>query len=188
MPERQRADARRNYARILTVAEAEVAAHGAEASLEKIARVAGVGSATVRRHFPTRRALMYAVFQQRIDGLCSSARLLAAEEESRQALLTFLSQVLSYCIDARGFAATLAHDDAVSGPVYANGCARELAEATDPLLNRAVADGSVREGVTAEDLIATVVGIALATENHPDPATQANRLFSLAIEGISPPP
>ena len=61
MPNPQRADARRNYARILAVAEAEVAEHGANASLEQIARVAGVGSATVRRHFPTRRALLDAV-------------------------------------------------------------------------------------------------------------------------------
>ncbi len=49
----QRSDARRNYQRILAVAEAEVAAHGADASQEQIARTAGVGSATVRRHFPT---------------------------------------------------------------------------------------------------------------------------------------
>ena len=61
MADHQRADARRNYARILAVAEEEVATHGAGASLEQIARAAGVGSATVRRHFPTRRALLEAV-------------------------------------------------------------------------------------------------------------------------------
>ncbi|MBK3582736.1 helix-turn-helix transcriptional regulator, partial [Streptomyces sp. MBT57] len=69
----QRSDARRNYSRILAVAEAEVARHGAAASLEQVARTAGVGSATVRRHFPTRQALLEAVFQERIQALCERA-------------------------------------------------------------------------------------------------------------------
>lgn len=78
MPGQQRADARRNYARILEVAEAEVAAHGANASLEQIARTAGVGSATVRRHFPTRHALLEAVSRERIALLAARAQELAA--------------------------------------------------------------------------------------------------------------
>lgn len=72
-----RSDARRNYTRILAVAEEEVAAHGAEASLEQIARTAGVGSATVRRHFPSRQALLEAVFRQQVDALARQAHELA---------------------------------------------------------------------------------------------------------------
>lgn len=69
----QRADARRNYLRILAVAEEEVAAHGADASFEQIARTAGVGSATVRRHFPSRLALLETVSRERVEALRAHA-------------------------------------------------------------------------------------------------------------------
>src|SRR3954462_14676764 len=80
-----RSDARRNYARILAVAEDEVAAHGADASLEQIARTAGVGSAAVRRHFPSRRELLEAVFRQQVDALAALARELAEAPDARAA-------------------------------------------------------------------------------------------------------
>ncbi|NYV73325.1 TetR/AcrR family transcriptional regulator [Streptomyces sp. UH6] len=182
MPERQRADARRNYARILAVAEEEVAAHGADASLEQIARTAGVGSATVRRHFPTRRALLEAVSRQRIEALCVRAHDLAGEADSRTALLTWLSDVVTYSVSARGLAAALAYD----GPVDENSCSAALEEAADPLLRRAVRDGAVAAGVTVADLITLVIGIVLATEHHPDSAARADRLFGLAVAGLSP--
>ena len=186
MPDRQRADARRNYARILAVAEEEVAAHGADASLEQIARIAGVGSATVRRHFPTRRALLEAVSQQRIEALCARARELTGEGDSRDALLEWLGDVVAYCVAARGLAAALAYDGAETDRCTRTACSATLEEAADPLLRRAVQDGAVAPGVTVADLITLIVGIALATEHHPDPAAQADRLFRLAVAGLSP--
>ncbi len=182
MAEHQRADARRNYTRILAVAEEEVAAHGAGASLEQIARTAGVGSATVRRHFPTRRALLEAVSRERIEALCVRAHDVTGRGDSRSALLEWLSDVVAYCVSARGLAAALAYD----GPVHENSCSAALEEAAGPLLHRAERDGAVATGVTVTDLIALAVGIALATEHHPDPAAQADRLFRLAVAGLSP--
>lgn len=182
MPDSQRADARRNYARILAVAEAEVAAHGAEASLEQIARVAEVGSATVRRHFPTRHALLEAVSRKRIEALCVRARDLTGQGESRDALLEWLSDVVVYSVTARGLAAALAYD--VADPAHGNSCSAALEEAADPLLRRAVQDGAVTDGITVTDLITLIVGIVLATEHHSDPAAQADRLFRLAMTGI----
>ncbi|MFC7643282.1 TetR/AcrR family transcriptional regulator [Streptosporangium lutulentum] len=73
-----RADARRNHDRILVAASAAIAQHGAEASLEEIARHAGVGSATLHRHFPSRQALLEAVFRDRVETLCAKASELAA--------------------------------------------------------------------------------------------------------------
>ncbi|MGB3444713.1 MAG: helix-turn-helix domain-containing protein, partial [Actinophytocola sp.] len=166
MPERQRADARRNYARVLAVAEEEVAAHGAGASLEQIARVAGVGSATVRRHFPTRRALLEAVARTRIEALCLRAGDLAATDDSRHALLDWMGDVVAYCVSARGLAAALAYDGAEPDPVHENSCSAALEEAGGPLLRRAADDGAVAAGVTVADLIALAVGIVLATEHH----------------------
>lgn len=186
MPDRQRADARRNYARILAVAEEEVAAHGADASLEQIARTTGVGSATVRRHFPTRRALLEAVSHKRIEALHARAQDLTGTVDSRSALLEWLSDVVAYCASARGLAATLVYDGAAPDPVHENSCAATLEKGGEPLLRRAVQDDAVATGVAITDLITLIVGIVLATEHHPDPAAAADRLFRLTVAGLSP--
>lgn len=186
MPGSRRADARRNYTRILAVAEEEVAVQGAGASLEQIARTAGVGSATVRRHFPTRRALLEAVSRERIEALRVRAQDLTGKGDSRTALLEWLGDVVAYCVSARGLAAALAYDGAGADPVHENACSAVLEEAAGPLLHRAVRDGAVATGVTVADLITLIVGITLATEHHPEPAAQADRLFGLAVAGLSP--
>ncbi|MFC7624674.1 TetR/AcrR family transcriptional regulator [Microlunatus sp. GCM10028923] len=186
MPEHRRADARRNYALILAVAEEEVSAHGAEASLEQIARTAGVGSATVRRHFPTRQALLEAVSRQRIEDLANRARDLAGTGDSRTVLLTWLREVVAYCVTARGLATALSYEELDHDPVYENSCAGALREAGTPLIESARADGAVAPGVTIGDLITVIVGIALATAHHTDPAAEASRLFELVVAGVSP--
>ncbi|MFB9831200.1 TetR/AcrR family transcriptional regulator [Actinoallomurus acaciae] len=186
MPDRQRADARRNYGRILAVAEDEIAAHGADASLERIARITGVGSATVRRHFPTRRALLEAVSRKRIEALRARAQELTGQGDSRSTLLEWLSDVVAYCVSARGLAAALLYDGVAPDPVHENTCSATLEEAGDLLLRRAVHDGVVASGVTMTDLITLIVGIVLATEHHPDPAAAADRVFRLAVAGLSP--
>jgi AcrR family transcriptional regulator len=181
----QRSDARRNYQRILAVAEAEVAAHGAEASQERIARAAGVGSATVRRHFPTRRALLEAVFQKRVEGLCERAHQLSGAEDGRSALLEWLHALIHYAVSARGFAHILSYEPPTEDP-SPHSCGNRIAAAGTPLLQRAMRDKAVAPHVTFHDLMTLAVGIALATEHHKDPEAQADRLFRLAVEGLSP--
>ncbi|MGX1509128.1 TetR/AcrR family transcriptional regulator [Streptomyces collinus] len=185
MPHHQRADARRNYARILAVAEREVAEHGADASLERIARVAGVGSATVRRHFPGRAALLEAVFHERIESLCARAAAAVQAVDARAALLDWLDGLTEYAASARGMAEALAHDRLVE-PERVSACAVKLEEAVEPLLRRAAESGAVAPDVTAADLLALVTGIALATERHADPAAEGRRLLGLTVRGISP--
>ncbi|WP_280438272.1 TetR/AcrR family transcriptional regulator [Nocardia carnea] len=187
MSDQQRADARRNYARILAVAEAEVAAHGSAASLEQIARTAGVGSATVRRHFPTRRALLEAVSHERVEVLRTRAGELTAAADSGAALLEWLSDVVTYCVEARGLAAALSYD-LEPDSLQENSCAATIHEAGDPLLRRAISDGAVVPDVTVTELITLIIGITLATESLPDPADRAHRLFRLAVDGLSPRP
>ncbi|MFF3438395.1 TetR/AcrR family transcriptional regulator [Streptosporangium sp. NPDC002721] len=183
----QRADARRNYARLLAVAEEAVATHGADASLEEIARVAGVGSATVRRHFPSRHALLEAVFRERVEALCARARELTGRADTRAALLEWLGAVTADAATIRGLAVALTRDRA-AGPDVAHEhcCSAQLTEAGDPLVRRALDDGALAPGVTVADLLALVTGIALATEHHPDPAAEAGRLLGLTVAGISP--
>lgn len=179
----QRADARRNYAWILSVAEGEVAAHGADASLEQIARAAGVGSATVRRHFPGKRALLEAVFQGRAEALCARAADLAASADARAALLDWLGDFVDYAASARGMADALVQYG-ISDPDQVDGCARKLADAADPLLQRADQAGVVMSGVRAADLVTLVTGITLATEHLPDPSAEAHRLLDFAVSGL----
>ncbi|MEW2070125.1 helix-turn-helix domain-containing protein [Streptomyces sp. NPDC007346] len=197
----QRSDARRNYSRILAVAEEEVARHGAAASLEQVARIAGVGSATVRRHFPTRQALLEAVFQERVQALCERADRLSRTDDSRTALLEWLHDLVRYAVSARGLADVLAYEPPTDTPAGAptdtpadtdasarHSCGAALEDAAAPLLRRALREEVVRPGVTFHDLLTLAVGIALATEHHAEPAIQADRLFTLTVEGLSPSP
>lgn len=182
-----RADAQRNYARLLTVAVAEIAAHGADASLEQIARAAGVGSATARRHFPSRRALLEAVFRERVETLCALARELTGRADTRAALLEWLSAVTTSASTIRGLAVALNRDLAADADAAQGSCASaQLTDAGDPLVRRAVQDGAVAPGVTITDLLTLVTGIALATEHHPNPAAEADRLLGLTVAGVSP--
>ncbi|MGW1819858.1 TetR/AcrR family transcriptional regulator [Streptomyces sp. NPDC002125] len=181
----QRSDARRNYAHILTVAEAEVAAQGAQASLEQIARTAGVGSATVRRHFPTRKALLEAVFKQRVHDLCERAQTLRAAHDSHSALVEWLRELLAYSLAARGLADVLSYEP-LQDEAPQDSCALAIGAAGALLLRRAVDDRSVRADITIDDLLTLIVGIALATESYADPATQADRAFRLAVAGLGP--
>ncbi|MCG5469475.1 TetR/AcrR family transcriptional regulator [Micromonospora sp. LAH09] len=185
----QRADARRNYARLLAVAEQEIATHGADASLEQIARVAGVGSATVRRHFPSRHALLDAVFHGLIETLCDQARALEGAADARVALLEWLETVTGYAATMRGLAMTMTRDCTTEPTEAHEHCAtNQLTEAGAPLVRRAATDGAVAPEVTISDLLALITGIALATEHNPDPAADAGRLLAVAVAGISPTP
>ncbi|MBB2949119.1 AcrR family transcriptional regulator [Actinoplanes lutulentus] len=181
----QRADARRNYALLLAVAEQAVADQGADASLEQIARTAGVGSGTVRRHFPTRHALLEAVFRKRMDTLADRARELAGRPDSPAALLEWLGAVLSFAATTRGVAEALNRGHLADAGEF---CASaRLSEAGGPLVARAVAGGGLAPGVTIADLLDLITGIALATEHHPDGVDQAKRLLDLTINGVSGP-
>ncbi|MFJ8001254.1 TetR/AcrR family transcriptional regulator [Streptomyces sp. NPDC096310] len=181
----QRSDAQRNHARILAVAEREVAAHGAEVPLEQIARIAGVGAATARRHFPTRRALLDAVFEERVEALVARAGELADAEDARAALLDWLTALTEYAAGARGMAVALMRDEVGVGQEQP--CDR-VTDAGAPLLRRADDVGAVPAGVSSADLLTLVTGIVLATEHHQDPAASAERLLALAVRGISPRP
>ncbi|MEU8821258.1 helix-turn-helix domain-containing protein [Actinoplanes sp. NPDC048796] len=182
-----RADARRNYALLLAVATEAIATEGADASLEQIARTAGVGSGTVRRHFPTRHALLEAVFRGQVDTLATRAAGLAAHPDPRAALLEWLAAVTSFASTVRGLAEALNRDHAADPSEPHDHCATaRLTEAGAPLVSRAAS--ALTPGVTITDLLNLVTGIALATEHHPDPAAEATRLLHLTVTGVSPAP
>jgi len=178
----RRADARRNYDQLVAAASAAFARDGAEASLEEIARQAGVGSATLHRHFPSRQALLSAVFHDRVEALCRQAHQLAAGAEPGPALTIWLRTVGASVASTRGLASSLL-------PSADNACHRTVEEAGAELLTRAHSAGAVRPEVSITDLLTLVVAISLTVEHRPgDNGSEAERLLGLAIDGIRPLP
>jgi AcrR family transcriptional regulator len=186
VPPRQpmRADARRNYDRIVAAAGALIAEHGADASLEEIARRAGVGSATLHRHFPSRRALLEAVFKGRVEVLCAKAHDLLSEPNPGAALVTWLRAVGAHAVANRGLGASLMHGARDGDPTLGNTCHTMIVNAGDELLMRARQVRAVRPEVTVTQLLKLVSAIALATEQQPDGPAEADRLLALAIDGV----
>src|SRR3954470_16680768 len=102
-----RADARRNYERLMDAAKAAFAEHGTDAPLDDIAKRAGVGSGTLYRHFPTRMDLIEAVFVARISGLVARAAELAESDDPERSLITFVELVVDQSITYQGLASAL---------------------------------------------------------------------------------
>lgn len=177
-----RADARRNYELILAAAVAEIERSGAEASLEKIARHAGVGSATLHRHFPSRQHLLEAVFHDRVEGLCAQASELTTVADPNRALADWLRAVAVYAATTRGLAASLRASAPEPLTPSVSSCELMLRDAGGALLARARDAGTVRSDVAIGDLLTMVNAVSLATED----GDTAARLVTLAIDGIHP--
>src|SRR5215212_3623398 len=129
-PHRLRADARRNRDRLIAAARDAFAEHGAEASLDDIARRAGVGPGTLYRHFPTRMDLMEAVYRDGVEGLCAEANALLSAPSPGDALATWLRSFLGYVATKRGLASALmaiAGDEKPSFFVACHGMIEEAA-------------------------------------------------------------
>ncbi|NUR93089.1 MAG: TetR/AcrR family transcriptional regulator, partial [Nonomuraea sp.] len=151
-----RADARRNRERIVAAAETVVAEHGAEASLEEVARRAGVGSATLHRHFPTRQSLLEAVFMGRVDALCARGRELLPDPDPGAALVTWLRAVATHSVVNRGLGVSLMREAGGAAAPLGRTCHALITGAGDELLARAHAVGAVRPDVTATQLLRLV--------------------------------
>ncbi|HEY3669450.1 MAG TPA: helix-turn-helix domain-containing protein [Acidimicrobiia bacterium] len=178
---RPRADAVRNRSRIIETAGEIFAVRGADASLEEIARGAGVGIGTLYRHFPTRDDLVEAVFHDRVAELEALAEGLLASDAPGEALATWLHAQLDQAATCRGLAAEamltmLAHRDAPSP-------CESMRQAGAALLARAQAAGEVRDGVEIDDLVRMVQAVTLAADESDDPET-AERLFGFVLDGV----
>lgn len=182
-----RADARRNYDRILAAAEAVISQHGAETSLEEVARQAGVGSATLHRHFASRQALLEAVFYDRVKTLCVQAQALADEAAPGLALNTWLRAAFKYVVTTRGLAAALLAGGRDGSGFQSENCYAMIRTAAAQLLRRAQDAGVVRPDVAVDDLLTLMNAISLVTEQDDQGSTEADRLIKLVISGISTP-
>ncbi|WP_248958415.1 TetR/AcrR family transcriptional regulator [Sphaerisporangium perillae] len=181
-----RADARRSRERILAAAAAAIARDGAEASLEEIARRAGVGSATLHRHFPSRQALLEAVFRGKVEALCATALRPAAGLDPGAALVAWLRAVAAHAAANRGLAVALMRGSGDGDPSCGVTCHAMILRAGEHLMTRARQAGAVRPEIAVADLLKLVNAICLATEGRPDATAEADRLLTLAVQGVRP--
>ncbi|KOV87550.1 TetR/AcrR family transcriptional regulator [Nocardia sp. NRRL S-836] len=177
----QRADWRRNHERLLAAARPLVARDGAQVSFEEVAREAGVGSATLHRHFSSRRALLDEVFREATERLRRRGNELLGDDPGT-GLLTWLEELTVAAVETRGLSSSL-EADAGDEPSSAAGCHGVVRKATVRLMDRALAVGAVRPGISPDDLLALVTAISLSTEK--DPAA-ARRLLRLVFDGVRP--
>lgn len=178
-----RADAQRSRERLVSAAAEVFLRDGADGSLEEIARSAGVGSATLHRHFPSRWVLLDAVFADTIRALCDEAAVNARTASPAVALDEWLRSVCGYFTKIRGLAAALLQARQDDHPASCEACNQALVEAGEPLLERAIAAGLVRTDVTIEELLTLVGAVAVAAEYGP---ISGERLLSLAFDGLGP--
>jgi len=176
-----RADAVRNRERVLDAAKA-VFSQGGPASLETVAKRAGVGIGTLYRHFPTREALYEAAYRHEVDQLVELARHLEVERTPVEALRRWLRAGVEFMATKKGMAAALAMAAHGSPELVAYSLDR-LTGALAELVQRAVAAGEIRADIDPEDLLRTLVGIYYA---HDRPGWQAKvlRLVDVFIDGL----
>ena len=180
-----RADAARNRERLLKAATAVFSAGGADASLEAVARRAGVGIGTLYRHFPTREALFEAVYRHEVQQLSELANPLKDEAASVEALRQWLRSVVEFVATKKGMAAALELAVAGSSELHARSF-EQLTKAAGVLLDRAVAAGEIRSDIQPENLVRAVVGMCYM---HDQPGWQASvlRLMDVLVDGLRLP-
>jgi AcrR family transcriptional regulator len=186
---RPRADAVRNRARLIAAAQSAFERQGPNASLEEIARSAGVGIGTLYRHFPTREALLEAVFRDRIESITALGDELLVAPDAFDALTQWLRAHLSNASACQGLAGAVVIDLL---DVDADGHAPEMPcgqmrAVGEQLLQRAKDQGTARPDAEADDLVRLVNALVSATDDADDRAALADRLFTLMMDGLRAP-
>ncbi len=179
---RPRADAERNRTRLLDAARAAFASGQDTVTLDQIARDAGVGIGTLYRHFPTREALVEALYRKELGDLCASAGDLLKTRSPDPALRAWMSRFADYVAAKREMADAIRAVFA-SGTVTVSQAREELAEAVQAILDAGAADGTLRAGVRPQDVVAMIVGIFTAT-SIAGGREQLERMFDLLMDAI----
>lgn len=177
-----RADAIRNQERLLDAATQIFSAGGPQASLEAVARQAGVGIGTLYRHFPTREALFEAVYRHEVDHLAGLAEELAGGRDPVEALRTWLQANVRLVAAKKGMIEGLQLVAHGSSELKAYSFDR-LTKAIGLLLERAVAAGKIRADVPPEDLLRTLFGI-FYSQGMADWQPNALRLVDVFVDGL----
>jgi AcrR family transcriptional regulator len=177
-----RADALRNRDLLLEAAKSVFSAGGPEASLEAVARTAGVGIGTLYRHFPTREALFEAVYRHEVQQLADLAERLKKETRPIEALRQWMRSIVKFVATKKGMSTALALAVSKDSDLVSYSSDR-LTRAIGLLLEQAIAAGEVRSDVGPEDLLRAIVGMCYT---HDQPGWQKNvlRLVDIFVDGL----
>jgi AcrR family transcriptional regulator len=175
----KRADARRNYEKVLTAAREAFAEGGESTALEEIARRAGVGIGTLYRHFPTRQALLEALYVDEVEDMCRSAAELDGSDPW-EALNGWFERFIAYIGTKRALAAELLNYLDQDDELF-QVCRTSLFAAGEPLLKSAQEAGVVRPDVTIGEVIQMVIGIAKIPASDPE---QNAHILRIALDGL----
>jgi AcrR family transcriptional regulator len=179
-----RTDAQRNRERILEAAKEAFTRYGADASLDDIARQAGVGAGTLYRHFPTRDALIEAVYRSEVEKLAAAERKFAAAMPPIEALRAWMLLFVDHIAAKQIIAPAL--NSVVGGPskLY-EGSRGLIQEAIDALVKRAIKSGDIRRDLDPFDLLRALIGVSHIASG-PGWQQSARRLVDILITGSRP--
>ncbi len=175
----RRADARRNYDKVLAAAREAFAEGGESTSLEEIARRAGVGIGTLYRHFPNRQSLLEALYVGEVEEVCRSAAELE-EADPWEALSQWFERLISYIATKRALVDELLNYLDLDAPLF-KVCRASLFTAGEPLLKRAQEAGAVRGDVEFSEVMQMMMGILKIPAEDP---AQTKRLLRIALDGL----
>lgn len=179
-----RADARRNYDALLRAASEVIGSAGPDASLDEIARRAGVGNATLYRHFPTRRDLVVAVCVDEVEILCALGERLRSGEHPGRALARWLGAYIEHVSARRGLGAAMMTGRPDDSAVVA-ACREAIDTVGVGLLGPAQQAGEIRPDIALADLLRLASAVAVAAESdHADRTETAARLLEIVLHGI----
>jgi AcrR family transcriptional regulator len=178
-----RADALRNRRKVLDAAETVFDARGVTASTEEVARAAGVGIGTVFRHFPTKEALLEAVYVGRLRKLTEEADALAAAEEPGAAFFTFFTRVVGHAATKNALTAALLEAGVDVREATAR-TGRGLKEALGALLGRAQEAGAVRRDIGLPEVLTLLVAASQAAERAGAGDEVRDRALAVILDGL----
>jgi AcrR family transcriptional regulator len=177
-----RADAERNRVRLLETAKAAFAEKGSAASLDEIARIAGVGAGTLYRHFPTRDALVAAVYRNETEQLVLAASRLAETHPPVTALREWLLLFVDYIATKHGMSEVLNSIGGGTSDLY-SAASVQMKQAISALVDRAVASGDIRLDLDPLHLLRAIAGVA-NMGSGPDGERAAKHMVDILIAGV----
>src|SRR5215475_14052169 len=184
-PERKpRMDALRNRERILEVAKEAFTRSGANASLDDIAKEAEVGAGTLYRHFPTRDALLEAVYRIEVEKLAAAEKKFAETMDPAEALRAWMLLFIDY-IAAKQIIAPMLNTFVGGASKLYEGSRAQIQEAINALVKRAIKSGDIRKDLDPFDLLRALVGVSNVASS-PDWKQSARRLVDILITGSRP--
>jgi AcrR family transcriptional regulator len=185
-PRKPRADAQRNRARILEIAKRAFTRSGANVSLDDVARQARIGAGTLYRHFPTRDALLEAVYRTEVEKLAAAEQEFAESLAPVEALRAWMVLFVDYIETKQLIAPAL--NNIVGGPSKLfEFSGTQIRGAIEALVKRAIVSGDIRPDLDPVDLLRALIGVSNVA-SAPDWAQSAKRLVDILILGSRPVP